>query len=192
MKKTLLLALAFLLCVIMTACTKTETVIEETPIPMDTGSEAEADEAAETTEEAAEVTDMIPFVRDGEIYFDIHVDGAIRNFTVKVDGKAVDASARSLPFTGESVITFSGEADENGSVNVYIIYAQKDGDHYRFQQVINRGMDAYAAVERLGKTVSGLLNGNSRIFVVVTEQPKGWDRSLSEALNAFLDRFVIE
>lgn len=189
MKKALFLALAVLLCVVATACTKTETVVEETPIPMETGPVADE---AETTEEAAKAIDMIPFVRDGEIYFDIHVDGAIGNFAVKVDGKPVDASVKSLPFTGDSEIVFSGEADENGSVNVYIVYALKDGDHYRFQQSISRGMDADAAVERLGKTVSTLLKGNSRILVIVTEQPKGWDHSLSEQLNAFLDGFVIE
>ena len=189
MKKALLLVLAFLLCIIMTACTKTETVVDEKPIPMETEPETEA---AETTEEVEEAIDMIPFVQDGEIYFDIHVDGAIRNFMVEVDGKAVDASAKKLPFTGESKITFSGEADENGSVNVYIIYAHKEGDHYSFGQMISRGMDADAAVARLGNTVSGLLNGNRRIFMVITEQPKGWDHSLSELLNAFLDGFVVE
>ena len=58
--------------------------------------------------------------------------------------------------------------------------------------MISRGMDADAAVERLGKTVSAMLSGKSRIFVAVTEQPKGWDHSLSEPLNTFLDGFAAE
>lgn len=75
---------------------------------------------------------------------------------------------------------------------MYLVYAQKEDGHVRFQHAISRGMDADAALTRLPGTISKLLAGNSRILVILTEQPKGWDRSLSEPLNALLDQLVIE
>ena len=192
MRKIWILALAVLLCMAAAACTKTETKIEEKPVPVQDEPAAEEPAAAAALEEIAEAADLIPFVPEGSIYFDIHVENAIKNFAVSVDGKAIDAAGKSAQIKEGSAVTFSGDADADKSVNVYIIYAQKENAHASFQQMISRDMDADAAVARLPETISKLFSGNSRILVIVTEQPKGWDRSLSEPLNALLDQLVIE
>lgn len=189
MRKLWVLALAVLLCTAAAACTKTETKIDEKPVPVYEEPAAEEPAAATAPEETA---DLIPFVPEGSIYFDIHVESAIKNFAVSVDGKAINSSGKSAPFTEGSAVAFSGDADADKSVNVYLVYAQKENGHVRFQQMISRDMDADAVLTRLPGTISKLLAGNSRILVILTEQPKGWDHSLSEPLNALLNQLVIE
>ena len=189
MRKLWVLALAVLLCTAVAACTKTETKIEEKPVPVYEEPAAEEPAAATAPEETA---DLIPFVPEGSIYFDIHVESAIKNCAVSVDGKAINSSGKSAPFTEGSAVAFSGDADADKSVNVYLVYAQKENGHVRFQQMISRDMDADAVLTRLPGTISKLLAGNSRIMVIMTEQPKGWDQSLSEPLNALLNQLVIE
>ena len=187
MRKLWILVLVVLLCV--TGCTKTEITIEEKPIQAYEEPTAEATAATAAPEETA---DLIPFVPEGSIYFDVHIESAIKNFAVSVDGKAIDAAQKSAPFTDGSAVVFSGDADAEKSINMYLVYAQKEDGHVRFQHAISRDMDADAALTRLPGTISKLLAGNSRILVILTEQPKGWDRSLSEPLNALLDQLVIE
>ena len=187
MRKIWMLALAVLLCA--TGCTKTEITIEEKPIP---AYEEPAAQETEATDAPEEVADLIPFVSEGCICFDIHIESAIKNFAVSVDGKAIDAAQKSVPFTEGSEVVFSGDADAEKSINMYLVYAQKEDGHVRFQHAISRDMDADAAVIRLPGTISKLFAGGSRILVILTEQPKGWDRSLSEPLNALLDQLVIE
>ena len=189
MRKLWVLALAALLCTAAAACTKTETKIEEKPVPMFEEPVAEEPAAATAPEETA---DLIPFVPEGSIYFDIHVESAIKNFAVSVDGKAINSSGKSAPFTEGSAVAFSGDAEADKSVNMYLVYAQKENGHIRFEQMISRDMDADAVLTRLPGTISKLLAGNFRILVILTEQPKGWDHSLSEPLNALLNQLVIE
>ena len=192
MRKIWILLLAVLVCLAAAACTKTETKIEEKPVPVQDEPAAEETAAVAAPEEIGEATDLIPFVPEGSIYFDIHVENAIKNFSVSVDGKAIDAAGKSAQIKEGSAVIFSGEAEADKSVNVYLIYAQKENGHFVFQKMISRDMDADAVVTRLPETISKLLSSNSRILVILTEQPKGWDRSLSEPLNALLDQLVIE
>lgn len=192
MRKIWILALAVLLCMAAAACTKTETKIEEKPVPVQDEPVTEEPAAVAAPEEIAETVDLIPFVPEGNIYFDIHVENAIKNFAVSMDGKAINAEGKSAQIKEGSAVVFSGEADANKSVNVYLIYAKEENGHFVFQKMISRDMDADAVITRLPDTISKLLAGNSRILVILTEQPKGWDRSLSEPLNALLDQLVIE
>ena len=190
MRKLWILAPVVLLCSAAAACTKTETMIEEKPVPI--YEEPAAEEAAAAAVPEEEASDLISFVPEGSIYFDIHVESAIRDFAISVDGTVINTAEKSAPFKEGSAVVFSGNADADKSVNVYLVYAQKENGHVRFQQMISRDMDADAALTRLPESISKLLPGNSRIVVIITEEPKGWDHSLSEPLNALLNQLVIE
>ena len=187
-RKLWILALVVLLCTAAAACTKTETMIEEKPVPIYEEPAAEEAAAAAVPEED---TDLIPFVPEGSIYFDIHIESAIRDFAISVDGTVINTAEKSAPFKEGSAVVFSGNADADKSVNVYLVYAQKENGHVRFQQMISRDMDADAALTRLPESISKLLPCNSRIVVIITEEPKGWDHSLSESLNTLLNQLVI-
>ena len=185
MKKLIAIFLIALLSVAAVACTTTVTKTELTPVD---GASAPA---AETTE-TEKFVDLIPFVKDGEIYFDINVSDAIKNFGVQVDGKAISAETKAVPFNAESKLVFSGDADAEKSIDAYIVFGQKEDGHYRFEQSIIRGMDADAAAERLDNAVSRVLAGNAKIYVAIVDRGAGWDRNLSEKLNAFLDKYNVK
>ncbi|MBO4838346.1 MAG: hypothetical protein J5493_03130 [Lachnospiraceae bacterium] len=177
MKKTAALLLCLLMVVSLAACSASPAPTQPATTP------------AATTDAIEEHFDLIPFVKDGEIYFDIHVTDAIKNFAVKVDGQAVE-SGKGLTFTDKTQITFEGEADADKSLDMYVIFGVKDGNYYRFNQSISNGIDADRAMERLPKVISDVLSGNNKILVILTEKPGDWDHSLSEKLNEFLTPLV--
>ena len=181
MKKITALMMCILMVFTLTACSGSQTPTQPATTPAAT--------PAETTDVVEKALDLIPFVKDGEIYFDIHVTDAIKNFAVKVDGKPVEAG-KGLSFTDKTQITFEGEADADKSLDMYVIFGVKDGNYYRFNQSISNGLDADRAMERLPKVISDVLSGNNKILVIVTEKPGDWDHNLSDKLNDFLTPLV--
>ncbi|MBQ4425324.1 MAG: hypothetical protein IJK03_05785 [Oscillospiraceae bacterium] len=184
MKKTAALMLCILMIFSMAACSGSQTQTQTEPVTTEA--------PASTKDPVEEHLDLIPFVKDGEIYFDIRVTDAIKNFSVKVDGKTVDEAGKCVPFTKDSQITFEGEGDADKSVSVYIVFGLKEDNFYRFNASISQGIDADHAMTRLPKLVSDVLGGNSKILIVITEKPADWDHSLSDKLNDFLSKYVSE
>ena len=184
MKKITALILVLTLALVFAACGKTET-----PTTTPAASTPAATESAEpTNEDAAEkLLDVIPFANDGELYFDIKVGDAIKDFAAKVDGEAVPASGGAVKYTENSKLEFTGTGDADKSVNVYIIMATKESGKYSCTQSIQKGLDADVVLERLPNTISRVLAGTAKVYVAITQDPKGWDHNLDEKLNAFLD-----
>lgn len=184
MKKITALILSFTLALVFAACGKSEspaTTAAATAPPT-------AGSAEPTNEDAAEkLLDVIPFAKDGEIYFDIKTGDTIKDFTAKVDGQTVPASGGVVNYTENSKIEFTGTGDADKSVNVYIIMAAKEAGKYSFTQSISKGLDADMAVGRLSNIISRVLGGTAKVYVAITPDPKGWDHNLDEKLNAFLD-----
>ena len=102
----------------------------------------------------------------------------------------MDEAGKCVPFTGDSQITFEGEGDADKSVSVYIVFGLKEDQHYRFNCSISQGLDADCAIDRLPAIISKVLGGNSKILIIITEQPGDWDRRLSDKLNDFLSQYV--
>ncbi len=180
MKKKLALILTFALVLILTACGKAENSGTSAPA-------APESTAAATEDTAEERTDILPFAKDGEIYFDIKAGDAVKDFGVKVDGQAVPSSGGAIKYTEKSAITFEGTGNAEKSVNVYIVMAVKEDGHYSFTQSINKDLSADKVVERLPQIMSGVLGGTTKIYVAITQDPKGWDHGLNEKLNELLE-----
>ena len=177
MKKTAAILMCVLMLFSMTACSESQASSQSAAAP------------AASTNVVEEYIDLIPSVKAGEIYFDVHVTDAIKNFTVKADGTAVE-TGRSIPFTDKTQITFEGEADADKSVDIYIVFGTKDGDYFRFNQSISKGLDADRALDQLSKKISDVLSVNNKILVIITEKPGDWDHTISDKLNDFLDQYV--
>ena len=80
MKKLVVLLLVITMSLAVFACTK----IEETRVePIDPNGSGNAAAVQEDTK----FVDKLSFVKDGEIYFDLHVTDSIKGFKVTVDGK---------------------------------------------------------------------------------------------------------
>lgn len=184
MKKIAALLICALMLLSLTACSGSQPQTQ----PATTTAQATTPNPVE------EYADLLPFLKDGEIYFDIHVTDAVKNLAVKLDGKAVDAASKKTTFTKDSQLSFEGEASADKSLTMYLVFGTKDETattiQYRYSQSIHRGMDADKALERLPQVLSSILGGNAKILVILTEDPGTWDTSLSEKLNEFLKPYT--
>lgn len=185
MKKLIAFVLIALMSVAAIACTQQSTKVEPAPVEA-------TPEPVEEPSEPDQFSDILAFVNEGEIYFDLHVTDAIQNFTAEVDGKAIDGNTKAVPFTAESKIVFGGEANAEKAVDVYIIFGMKEDGQYRFGQSILHKMDADSVIESLASKVSGVLGGSAKLFIAVTDEGGQWDRSLNEKLNAFIDSYSVK
>ena len=176
MKKLVVLLLVIAMSLAVFACTK----IEETRVePIDPN----GSENAAAVQEDTKFVDKLSFVKDGEIYFDLHVTDSIKGFKVTVDGKEAN---KAVPFTANSVVAFEGEGDPEKSVYAYIVYAKKDGKEYTYDMQILNGLDADKGPEMFGNRLSNVIGGNDKLFVSICDTAEGWDHSLSESLNTLL------
>ena len=132
MKKLVVFLLVIVMSLSVFACTKIEEKREEPIDPNGSGN-------AVVIQEDTEFVDKLSFVKDGEIYFDLHVQDSIKGFKVTVDGKEANQAAA---FTANSVVAFEGEGDPEKSVYAYIVYAKKDGKVYNYNMQILKDLDA--------------------------------------------------
>ncbi len=176
MKKLVALLLVVVMSLTIFACTKIEEKREEPIDPNGNGN-------AVVIQENTEFVDKLPFVKDGEIYFDLQVKDSIKNFKVTVDGKEVGKTAT---FTANSTIVFTGEGDPEKTVFAYIVYAKKNGSEYDYNMQILKDLDADKGPEALGNRLATVIGGYDKLFISICDTEEGWDHSLNEALNTFL------
>ena len=176
MKKLVVLLLVIVMSLSAFACTKIEEKREEPIDPNGSGN-------AVVIQEDTEFVDKLSFVKDGEIYFDLHVQDSIKGFKVTVDGKEANKAAA---FTANSVVAFEGEGDPEKSVYAYIVYAKKDGKVYSYNMQILKDLDADKGTEVLGNALSKVIAGYDKLFVSICDTEEGWDHTLNESLNTFL------
>ena len=185
-KKFGVVALAALMSVTMLACGSQTS--SSTPTTSSTKTESTVSQKTDSSEE--QLSDMLDFLKDGEIYFDMNVADALKDLKVTVGGNDVLATKK-VAYTADSDFAIQSTAEPGKSVSVYIVVAKKDGNHYQYTQAISNGLDSERAAERLSTLLSQYLKGDStKLYFAVTEDPKGWDHSLNEKLNEFLDGYI--
>lgn len=186
MRKFSVVVLAALMSVTMLACGSQTSSSTQTTSSTKTESTA----SQKTASEEDKLVDMLSFINDGEVYFDVNVTDALKDLKITVGGK--DALAeKKVAFSSDTDYSIESTAEPGKKVSIYIVTANKEDGHYRYQQLISQGFDSEMAPERLSKLLSQYLKGGStKLYFAVTEDPKGWDHSLNEKLNEFLDGYI--
>jgi len=121
--------------------------------------------------------DPIPFVKSGEVYFDLQLGDGV---SVSLDGQKVTGKTATLK--SGAAVKFEG-LDPEGSVDYVMVFATKDQNEMHFAKYIGKG----APNSRIAESMTTQLGYSAdKVFVSVFEEGKSWDQNLSAALNKFL------
>ena len=186
MKKKLAVAvLAALMSVTMMACGGQSGSSQQTA----SSTKTESTVSQKTASSEDSTLDMLNFIKEGEAYFDVTVTEALKDLKITVDGK--DAiGAKKVSYTKDCDYAIESTAEPGKKVNIYIVSGNLENGNFRYTQTISQGIDAEHASNRLSDMVSKNLKGSSKFYIAITEEVKGWDHSLSEKLNQFLDGYA--
>ena len=137
-----------------------------------------------TTTQSEAVMGILLFVDDNNIYFDNNLS-ATEGVKLTIDGK--DASHGNNAFTSTSAFKFEGTTENK--LYIYMVAMTKNGNEERYTFASSIGLNAKTeeGMNVATKKLTSLASGKTRIFVSVSTQEGGWDKTLSLKLNNYIE-----
>ena len=176
MNKMIIAGILAALMLATAACSSgNTTTAAETPAPTET-------EPVVTTE-AQKVGDVLPFLKDGEIYVEVKLSTSAKNAAVSLDGTKLDGNKAA--FKPGTNLELTGEFTDGASVDAIIIVSKGSESKENASVEYKKGVD----VEMIATMISRSLARDTaakKAFVSIVEKDQSWDKSLSEEMNAFI------
>lgn len=202
MKRILSFALATITLIVLCSCgmskqdagtDKTEVTVDgvvsgETGSHTDEGNDTDISEAGTATDAVQPGDDVDPevlsFLEDGYVYFDVNTGESVKDFKVTVDGE--DAANKAVKYTADSVVNVEGNASDNGKVSLFVVFVDADGSaSFTFSRSV-KAIDAAETVESKFR----IRKNKTKLYIAVLEKENMWNKDLSEGLNGIFEPFA--
>ena len=145
-------------------------------------STSQLESTQESTQEA--LSDILLFVDDNSIYYDNQLLST-EGVTLKINGSA--AVTGNNPVTASSEVQFEGTT--TNKLYIYIVGMTKSGNEESYTFAMSSGLNASTAegMNVATRRLNTLRNGKTRVFISVSTQEEGWNKTLSLKLNSYIE-----
>ena len=145
---------------------------------------AQTTEAPATETQKAPVIDLMPFLKDGEIYVELNLDKSVKNAAVSLDGTKL--SGTTVPYKQGMTFELSGDFAEDAGINVIIVFSNGANGSEEADVQFKNGVD----VDKVSEIVTRSLSHTNaqKVFISLYEKDGSWDKSLSSAMNDFITK----
>lgn len=180
MKKAMIFVLCAASVIALTACGGNSATSSKTSSASTTSTTSAKDTSGE--EKSVE---RLGFLADGEMFLDINVkEETVSGLFVIANGQKVGADKK-LKATKDTTFAVQGNGSEDAEVILLSVVEKKEGDEYRATTTCSK-VGADAIVDLLSKKLPNW--AGEKIYIAVIDENTGWDHSLSEALNAYIEQ----
>ena len=144
---------------------------------------------SQSAEDSLSAKILDPFINENEVYFDIHVSAdVVKDFSITVGSETITSSKKVVVKEGDT-IKVNGNGQEDKDLYVYRIYRKSENNQIKITNFIGKGVDP-ERLENMLQTSYSMVKPGERAYFAILDTPKGWDRTLSDPLNDYLDNLT--